>query len=158
MEKNNGNEGTNVILGGTFAYLHGGHMAILDKAFSIGDYVYIGITSDSYVRSRKAASYESYAKRVKRLQRFARSTGKRFRIGPINDSYGPSAIGDFDAIVVSRDTYPSAMEINRARREIGNTQMKIVTIPYELAYDGRPISSTRIFNGEIDAKGRRAKA
>ncbi len=42
-----------VIIGGTFAYLHKGHEALITKAFELGDYVCIGLTTDGYVKTVK---------------------------------------------------------------------------------------------------------
>ena len=37
-----------VALGGTFDIIHSGHIALLDKGFSISEKVIIGLTSDSF--------------------------------------------------------------------------------------------------------------
>jgi len=42
-----------VVLGGTFDHLHQGHQALLSKAFTIGNYVTIGLTTDKYVTNIK---------------------------------------------------------------------------------------------------------
>ena len=39
-------EFTTIALGGTFDIIHAGHMALLDKGFSISKKVIIGLTSD----------------------------------------------------------------------------------------------------------------
>ena len=72
----------------------------------------------------------------------------------IKDRYGPSIDGDFDAIVVSPETVEAAKEINQKRREIGKKPLKIIEIPFILAEDGKPISSSRIKKGEIDIDGK----
>ena len=45
--------GKRVIIGGTFGFLHAGHKALLRKAFATGESVYIGLTTDAYVRRKK---------------------------------------------------------------------------------------------------------
>lgn len=142
-----------VIVGGTFAYLHKGHKALLRKAFSLGDYVYIGLTTDSYVSRNKGKS-ESYSRRKRALAEFARSHGKEFSIMPLKDRYGPSVSGDFNCIVVSSETYPIAKRINSIRRERGLKPLRIVKVAYVKAYDGKPIASHRIAAREIDRNGK----
>ncbi len=145
-----------VVVGGTFAYLHKGHMALLSKAFEIGDYVYIGLTTDEYVRRTKGhCGVPDYSSRERALMEFARGLGKRFDIVPLNDRFGPATTGDFDAIVVSEETFPIAQEINRLRRASKLTPLSVIRIGYVLAFDSAPISASRIIKGEIDRDGHR---
>ena len=67
--------------------------------------------------------------------------------------FGSAIDADFDAIVVSEETLPVAVEINRYRRENGRRKVDIHQISGVLAEDGRWISSTRIYRGEIDVHG-----
>ena len=72
----------------------------------------------------------------------------------MEDSYGTTVFDDkFDAIVVSEETEPVAVEINEIRNSKGMLPLDIVVVSFVLADDGRPISSTRIRNGEINKKG-----
>lgn len=43
-----------VVVGGTFDYLHKGHESLLTKAFEVGEKVWLGITSDDYIRKVKS--------------------------------------------------------------------------------------------------------
>jgi pantetheine-phosphate adenylyltransferase len=74
-------------------------------------------------------------------------------IEPLNDRFGSALDADFDAIVVSEETLPVAMEINKLRRERGKKKVDIHQITCVLAEDGRWISSTRIWQREIDVHG-----
>jgi pantetheine-phosphate adenylyltransferase len=74
-------------------------------------------------------------------------------IEPLNDRYGSAIASEFDAIVVSEETLPAAVEINKIRREAGKKKVDIHQISCVLAEDGRWISSTRIYRGEIDIHG-----
>lgn len=144
-----------VVIGGTFGYLHKGHRALLTKAFEIGDYIYIGLTTDKYVQTTKnAKKIPSYAKREALLRKFVEKLGKKFEIVPLNDRFGPATTADFDAIVVTKETLPTAMEINRIRETSGLPALSVVVIEFILAFDSAPISTTRIINGEIDRNGK----
>jgi pantetheine-phosphate adenylyltransferase len=74
-------------------------------------------------------------------------------IEPLSDRYGPAVEADFDALVVSEETLPVGMEINVLRRKKGKRKVDIHQIACVLAEDGRWISSTRIYRGEIDSQG-----
>lgn len=141
-----------VAIGGTFEPLHDGHRAILKKAYELGE-VYIGLTSDTMV-SRRYREVRLYEQRKKELEQYIHQEfGVIPNIQKLCDSYGPTIEEHFDYIVVSPDTYPVAMEINRIRDKKGLQPIEIVKIDFVLTQDGKPISSTRIKNGEIDEHG-----
>ncbi len=145
-----------VVIGGTFGYLHKGHIALIRKAFEVGDFVYIGLTTDRYVhRLKPRHSIPRYSERRKELVKLLRGFGKGYKIEPLEDKYGPSATGDFDSIVVSEETFPVAIEINRIRKRRGLHLLSIIRIDYVLGEDSRPISTSRIARGEIDKEGKR---
>ncbi|GAG57612.1 unnamed protein product [marine sediment metagenome] len=77
----------------------------------------------------------------------------RATIGPIEDKYGPSVKEEFDAIVVSPETVNTAKEINKKRKRLKKKPLKIVQIPFVLAEDNVPISSSRIKKREINEHG-----
>lgn len=145
-----------VIVGGTFGYLHKGHKALISRAFEVGDYVCIGLTTDAYVaRMKPGEAVPGYSKRKDELEKFAAGFGKEFIIVGLNDKFGPSTAGDFDVVVVSRETLSRAEEINDMRTKNGLNALAIVVVDYVLAYDSKPISTTRICGGEIDREGNR---
>jgi pantetheine-phosphate adenylyltransferase len=144
-----------VVTGGTFAQIHKGHMKLLDRAFEIGDLVYIGLTSDLYVKDHKILNIKPYIEREKTLKLTVEKYRKEYVIVPINDKYGESINSDFDVIIVSKEKYSTAIEINTIRAKKSLRPLKIVTIDYIMAEDLLPISSTRIFKGEIDENGTR---
>ncbi len=146
----------NIVVGGTFAYLHDGHRALLAKAFEIGDHVCIGLTTDGYVRRVKGrGDLPSYPKREAELRRFVGRLGKAFTILPLDDRFGPSTTGNFDAIVVSEETFPAALEVNAIRKANGLKALDVIKIGSVLAWDSLPISSSKIAAGEIDLHGNR---
>ena len=72
----------------------------------------------------------------------------------MEDPYGTTIYdSDFDAIVVSEETEPTAVEINKIRVSKDMNPLDIVVVSFVLAYDGTPISSTRIRRGEINKNG-----
>jgi len=142
-----------ICLGGTFSIIHEGHEMLLKKAFESGE-VTIGITSDRLAKEM-GKDVISYEKRKENLEKFiAEKFGKKANIVPLNDTYGPAAYGDFDAIVVSPETVRGAEEINKMRNKNGLNELKIILVPFILADDGIPVSSSRIRKGEIEGKKR----
>jgi pantetheine-phosphate adenylyltransferase len=146
-----------VMVGGTFDPLHDGHKRLLARSFDLAGpdgYVAIGLTSDSFA-IRKNHPIRPFTERSADLERFLSRTIKttRWAIEPLNDRYGSAIDADFDALIVSEETLPVAVEINSLRREKGKKKVDIHQISCVLADDGRWISSTRIYRGEIDVHG-----
>lgn len=150
-----------VIMGGTFDFLHKGHKRLLKTAFDVGKEVWIGLTTDRFVkRAFKLHVVDKYEIREKGLKEFLKKEGliDRAKIFPIDDPYGPSLeSNDIGAIVVSQETESTAIEINVTRKLRGLKPLKIVRIDMVLADDSIPISSTRIRAKEIDREGRIVK-
>jgi pantetheine-phosphate adenylyltransferase len=149
-----------VAVGGTFQYLHEGHAKLIDRAFEIAEdgKVYIGLTSDEMLY--KGHSIDDYEIRRAKLLHYIKEKGfsdDRYEVTKLSDPYGPTLEEDFDYIIVSPETYPVALKINRLREEKGKKPLKIVNVEYVMAEDGIPISSTRIAKGEIDRHGRLKK-
>jgi len=142
-----------VAVGGTFDRFHKGHEKLLNEAFKIGDNVLIGVTSDEF--GGKKCNIDSYAKRISRLEEFLQKFGSGYELKKLEDPYGTTVHDSkIDAIVVSRETKPTANRINEIRQEKGMDPLRIFVIDWVLADDGRPISSTRIKKGEIDRNGK----
>ena len=140
-----------VVIGGTFEYLHTGHRKLIEKAFELGDFVLIGITSDEFKGDVKI----KFQERKKAVEKYVSKFGKPYRVVEINDIFGPTLEEDFDVIVVSKETKKNAEKINKERKRRGMKEMKIVTIPTVLAEDLLPVTSTRIKRGEINEYGKR---
>lgn len=149
-----------VAVAGTFQYFHDGHAKLIEKAFETAKdgKVHIGLTSDEMLS--KSHSIDNYEKRRTGLLQYIKEMGvpdNRYEITKLDDPYGPSLEEDFDFIIVSPETYPVALKINRIREERGKKPLKILYVEYVMAEDGIPISSTRIAKGEIDRHGRLKK-
>lgn len=140
-----------VAVGGTFDKFHDGHKKLLSTAFEIGDRVEIGVTSDAFGGLK--GDIDSCEERMRNLKLFF-ADKTDFTIVPLEDPYGTTIYeDDFEAIVVSEETEPTAVEINNIRVSKGMKPLDIIVVSFVLAYDGNPISSTRIRSGEINQKG-----
>jgi pantetheine-phosphate adenylyltransferase len=143
-----------VALGGTFEVLHKGHEILFKKAFSLGE-VIIGLTSDQFAEKTKKRKVEEFSERKKNLEKFIlEKFRKRPKIIKIDDIFGPTLREDFDFLVVSSKTIKGALKINKERKKLGKKPIKIIKVKTILAEDGKPISSKRIKNGEIDRNGK----
>ncbi|MCQ5363104.1 MAG: pantetheine-phosphate adenylyltransferase [Candidatus Methanomethylicia archaeon] len=145
-----------VAVGGTFDHLHVGHEHLISKAFEIGEFVIIGVTSDEFLKRLSKQHDQEFAERCSKLIEFLKSRGflERSRIVTLDDPFGPT-ISDpsIEGIVVTEETAPRAEEANRIRKERGMESMEIYVVDYVKSSNGLPVSSTRIRNKEIDEKG-----
>ena len=146
-----------VCIGGTFNILHKGHKLLIDKAFQIAGKkgsVFIGLTTGEIIKRK--IDVKPFEIRKKTIEQYLHKKGffERTIIKPIKDKYGPSINGEFDAIVISPETRKTAEEINNKRRKNGRKPLKIVQIPFVLADDGFPVSSSRIIKDKIDENGK----
>jgi len=146
-----------VIVGGTFSPLHDGHRKLLGRSFELAGedgIVTIGLTTDSF-GGKKSHPVLPYEERKRRLIEFIYDVGFpcTWKIEELSDRYGSAISADFDALMVSEETFPVALEINKIRKELGLKKVDIHQITCVLAEDGRWISSTRIHRGEIDDQG-----
>jgi len=146
-----------VAVGGTFDELHKGHQALLMRAFEVGKRVLIGLSSDEFARElRKPHEVASYTKRLSDLEQFLEKRGLSYRAETVtlHDPYGITlSKGCVEAIVVSRETEPTAREINQKREAKGLSPLNVVVIDMVPAENHAPISTTRIREGEIDQEG-----
>ena len=138
-----------VVIGGTFDILHQGHKALLKRAFGLGQ-VTIGLTSDAMARKIKKRKTKFFQQRKKELEKFIKNDFKvKAKIIKIEDKFGPTLKENFDCIVVSPETYSTAVLINEERKKKGKKIIKIVKIRFALAKDGKPISATKILKSRI---------
>ena len=145
-----------VFVGGTFDRLHKGHKHLIKKAFQLSEKVVILIADDKYARG-KARGVKSRKIREKHLRKWLsdESLLKRTTIVTPDDWYGPSIIDyDLEATITTPDYRPKYEEVNDIRRKRRLKQLKIITVEKMLAENGKPISSTRIRAGEINAEGK----
>lgn len=146
-----------VVVGGTFDVIHMGHNVLLKKAFNLSKFVSIGLTTDAYAKKIKSYPVISYRKRKRLLEDFLKRKGwiKRCEIIPITDPYGiATSSEDIAAIIVSEETFGRAREINAIRRRKRLYPLDIICVGMVWAEDKKPITTTRIREGEVDSKGK----
>ncbi len=149
-----------VALGGTFDRLHVGHDALLRAAFSAGETVFIGLTTDAYLASHPKAGRGSllpYPERARRLRRWLRTNAsrRRWEIVPLEDRFGRAVGEGIDALVVSSETRGGGRAVNAERRDRGLGPLPLLEVPLVLADDLLPVSSTRIRDGTLGPGGER---
>jgi pantetheine-phosphate adenylyltransferase len=129
---------------------------LLKKAFQIAGprgTVFIGITSPGMIQ--KKGNFASFNKRKHAIEKFLEEEQwlHQAMIQQISDKFGPTLKTDFDVIVVSPETEPTAKQINTTRKHLGLKPLRIIVIPFIFSADGKPISSSRIRRMEIDENG-----
>lgn len=148
-----------VATGGTFDYIHIGHLKLLSAAFNIGNHLIIGLTSDDFVKRFKPTSniknsYETRYQNLKEkiLQNF---NDVNYTIIKLEDEFGPViSSSEIQAIVVSEETLVKVQKLNDIRITKCLNPLNVIVVEIAKSEDGLPISSTRIRNGEIDDKGK----
>ena len=145
-----------VAMGGTFDVVHSGHMALLDKAFSISSKVIIGLSSDQLAKKMGKNLTNDYIKRLSLLKSVIEKNfpNSSYEISKLENDFGPAVIeGSVKALVVSEETSDKGIRLNELRAKKNLSPARIVVVPMVLAKDGKAISTTRIKNFEIDDSG-----
>ena len=145
-----------VAMGGTFDTIHSGHMALLNKAFSISSKVIIGLSSDQLATKKGKNLVNDYSKRLSLLKSTIEKNypNPSYQISKLEDDFGPAVIeGSVKALVVSEETSNKGLLLNELRAERNLPPVKIVVVPMVLAKDGKAISTSRIKNSEIIVMG-----
>lgn len=151
-----------VATGGTFDEIHAGHIALLSKAFEVGDRIIIGVTSDEFAAARKGKKLNhDFESRVANLRReiSERFGNVEFEIAKLDSEFGPAVTtGEMGALVASTETREMGARLNEIRKKNGLPPAEVIAVGLVKAEDGMPISSTRIRAGEIDREGRLLRA
>jgi len=145
-----------VALGGTFDILHKGHLALLQKGFSISSKVIIGLTSDELATKKGKNLLHGYPARYHTLELIIKKNfpNSQFEISKLDNDFGPAVLEkEVEALIVSEETTGQGQILNKLRNEKHLTPVEIVSVPMVLAADGKRISTSRIKNSEIDAEG-----
>ncbi|KAG8474617.1 hypothetical protein CXB51_031222 [Gossypium anomalum] len=109
-----------VVLGGTFDRLHDGHRLFLRSAAEIA--------RDRIVFAELIQPIEE---RMHNVENYIKSIKPKLvvQVEPITDPYGPSIIDEhLEAILVSKETLPGGVSVNKKRAERGLSQLKIEVV------------------------------
>ncbi|MCX8174941.1 MAG: inosine/xanthosine triphosphatase [Candidatus Micrarchaeota archaeon] len=148
--------GRHCIIGGTFTYVHSGHLRLLSECGKFSR-ITVGLTSDSYVRSHKLYPSFPYRRRLAGLRAALKKLGilSRCRIVQIEDEFGGADENmEADAIVVSEETASVAERINARRIKRRLLPLEIIRLPLLYGEDLKKISCAAIYEGRTDLCGR----
>lgn len=140
-----------VAVGGTFDRFHKGHESLLTKAFSEGEKVSIGITSDDMVRGKSYGwIITSYAVRKRAVSAFLtrHQLMSRATIVKLTDPYGTLTTDTTIEVVVVGPRVSEEVLCDLPKR------IEVVTCETVCAEDGSYLSSTRIRQGDVDREGK----
>ena len=145
-----------VAMGGTFDFIHKGHLTLLSEAFSRSSKLIIGLTSDDMAARKGKTLQNDYTKRQTTLVKTIKDNfpNNEFEISKLDNDFGPAVLEkNVQALVVSGETSNQGEVLNQLRKKKNLPPLEIIIIPMVLAKDGVRISTTRIKNQEIDDEG-----
>jgi pantetheine-phosphate adenylyltransferase len=135
-------------LGGTFDHLHEGHKLLLKTALTVSEKIVIGLATEDLLKNKKYShKLEDYETRKNNIEQFITSFAdlERVKIIELNEPYGPPIKEEkYQGLVVSQETYSTALKINEKRKEKGFPPLIIVVIPIIKNEKNEKISSTAI--------------
>lgn len=144
---------TTAAVAGTFDVIHDGHLALLKRAFEIGDRVLVGITSDRMASKGRSESIP-LSVRLPALERCLEHLGSGYTVFEIDDMYGPAAVmDDADVLVVSEETLGNGRLVNEERSRRGVRPLELSVVPLVNSDDGTKISASAILEGRYGRSG-----
>lgn len=145
-----------VAMGGTFDFIHKGHLTLLSEAFSRSSKVIIGLTSDDMALGKGKNLQNDYNQRLETLVKTIEENfpNNAFEVSKLDNDFGPAVLQiEVQALVVSGETSNQGNILNQLRKQKNLPPVEVVVVPMVLAKDGTRISTTRIKNQEIDEEG-----
>ena len=121
-----------VVLGGTFDYLHPGHLILLTTlALVTTDTAYLALTKDELLKNKKHKVFlQGYRRRERELAFVMKHLAPHITVSifPLSDPVGPAAVEPWDAIILSREVEPAGNSINKIRGNNGLQPLAIVLV------------------------------
>jgi len=141
------------LIGGTFDRFHAGHLSLMEAGLSECSFIEAWLTADRLAHS-KDPRVNSWDTRAQEMKEALGGDAGRVSFNVLEDNHGPApAHVDATAIICTDETRAECEEINRLRERSGLPPLHIISAEHVLAWDGEPISSSRIRAGEIDRDG-----
>ncbi|MAV59927.1 MAG: hypothetical protein CND89_01130 [Marine Group II euryarchaeote MED-G38] len=142
------------LIGGTFDRFHTGHKKLINGALEKCKKIEIWIISDEIARKNNTMVMSWESRKNEIINSLGKELMNRIEFGILEDNYGPAPNHPkANAIICTLETYDMCLEINEMRENNNLKILEIIKIDHENAWDGFPISSTRIRNGEINREG-----
>lgn len=141
------------LIGGTFDRFHAGHLSLMTVALSKCSSIEVWLTSDRMAHS-KDPRVNPWGTRAREMEEALGPDASRVTFHVLDDNHGPApSHADATAIVCTGETLSECEEINSLREGSGLLALQIISVGHVLAWDGEPVSSSRIRAGEIDRDG-----